>query len=78
MHILHLFFWFSLHHLELFQGRDDKRLAGCLLSAEGQKFFHGLMEGFALCHQVGRLHHNQQQIVHLGIIYDISEAVTNG
>lgn len=53
-------------HLELLQGACNERLAGRLLPAQSEHVLHALLKGLPLRHQVGRLHHDQEQVLHLG------------
>lgn len=52
-------------YLKLLQSTCNERLTRCLLPAESEHILHGLLEGLPLSDQVSRLHHDEEQVVHL-------------
>lgn len=55
----------SAQYLQLLQGFSNDGLTGGLLLAKGHEPFNGLLEGFSLNCEMGRLHDNQQKVIHL-------------
>lgn len=52
-------------YLKLLQSTCNERLARRLLPAESEHVLHGQLEGLSLSDQVSRLHHDEEQVVHL-------------
>jgi len=52
-------------YLKLLQSTRDERLTRCLLPAESEHVLHALLKGLSLGHQMSRLHHYQENVLHL-------------
>ena len=54
-------------YLEILQSACNERLTRCLLPVKGKHILHGLLKSLSLGHQVSRLHHYQQHVLHLNV-----------
>lgn len=67
-------------YLKLLQTTCNERLTRCLLPAESEHILHGLLKGLPLSNQMSRLHHDEEQVVHLKAktqMFDIQTDILN-